>query len=197
MWWSSPNSKHKPSCHVTGTLLFKNRMAGWGGALQREKRGKHCKSCILVTALAELENRHLHLQLIRLTQLRLQMESLAPATSSVGWTCVLLLPLNITTCVTYFVFSWPLGWKTIKTTSALLSNWIGGKEQASLVSLRLCLGNPVTATNHFPTPKNPIWNVSFLLEAQLLISQKPNCLLTLARECEVHPGTSHVSNSLL
>ena len=154
VWWSSPN---KPSCHVTSTLPFKNRMAGWGGALRREKRGKHCKSCILVTALAELENRRLHLQLIRLTQLRLQMESLAQATSSVGWTCVILLPLNITTCMTYFVFSWPLGWKTVKTTSALLSNWIRGKEQASLVSLRLCLGNPVTAANHFPTPKNPIW----------------------------------------
>lgn len=92
------------------------------GALQREKKGKHCKYCVLVTVLAELENKRLHLQLIRLTPLRLQMESPAPATTNGCWTCVVILPLNTTTCMTYLIFSWPLDWKTIRTTSALLSS---------------------------------------------------------------------------
>lgn len=63
--------------HVMSPALWHSKIE-WqvGGALQREKRENHCKYCVLVTVLAELENRPLHLQLIRLTQLRLQMESL-------------------------------------------------------------------------------------------------------------------------
>lgn len=114
---------------------------GWQvGALQREKKGKHRKYCVLVTVLAELENKRLRLQLIRLTQLRLQMEPPAPATSNGCWTCVVILPLNTTTCMAYLIFSWPLDWKTIRTTSALLSSGIRGKEQVSPASFRLCPG---------------------------------------------------------
>lgn len=146
-----PAKQQTENPHVT-SLGLQHLKTGWQvGALQGEKRGKHCENHVLVIILAELEN-GLHLQLIRLTQLWLQMESLAPATTNVCWTCVVILPLNTTTCMTYFVFSWPLDWKTIKTTSALLSDWIRGKEQVSLVSFRLCLGYRVTAANHFPTP---------------------------------------------
>lgn len=98
------------------------------------------------------------------------MESLAPATSNVCWTCVVILPLNTTTCMTYFVFSWPLDWKTIKTTSALLSDWIKGKEQVSLVSFRPCLGIELQLLTTFPLLESLILNMSFLLET--LVSLK-------------------------
>lgn len=107
--------------------------SGWQlRALQRLKRTKHGKYCVLMTVLAEPENRHLYLQLIRLTQLHLQMESPAPATTTICWTCVVILPLNSTTCMTYFVFSWSLDWKTIKTTSALASDWLRRKQLVPL-----------------------------------------------------------------
>lgn len=121
------------------------------------------------------------------------MDSFAPSTTNVCWTCVVILPLNTTTWMTYFVFSWPLDWKTIKTTSALLSDWIRGKEQLSLASFRWCLGYQVTAANHFPTPEESDPEHELSTGNPVSLTQGPNCLLILAPKCEVHPPTSCAS----
>lgn len=147
LWWSSYNGQQTPSRHVISSSALKNRMAGWG--LTKREEGKNIVNIVCLWPFwLNLKTGVFICSIIRLTQLRSQIASPAPATC----TCVVILPLNTTTCMTYLVFPWPLDWKTIKTTSALLSNWIRGKEQVSLVSFRLCLGYSVTAANHFPTP---------------------------------------------
>lgn len=56
----------KPTQHIeTLTSCHPHLKTGWQvGALQRETRERHWKYRVLVTVLAELENRHLHVPLI-------------------------------------------------------------------------------------------------------------------------------------